>query len=102
MADPVQDKDFLAKRLEEDRQKMAVEVSEMKQDYNISHRLRASIQQFPGPWIIGALLTGFLLSRLPARRKEVYLWSDASPAQPLRDASPSASNRSSTVSGILL
>jgi hypothetical protein len=31
-----QDKDFLAKRLEEDRQRMAVEVSEMKQDY-INH-----------------------------------------------------------------
>src|ERR1700716_854027 len=76
MAKPVEGKDFLAERLEEDRQKMAVQMSELKEDYNLSRRLRASMHKYPWPWIMGAVLTGFLLSRLPARRKEVYLSSD--------------------------
>ncbi len=76
MADPVEDKSILAERLEEDRQKMATQVSELKKDYNVPHRLRGSVQKYPWQWMIGAVLTGFLLSRLPARRKEVYLWPD--------------------------
>ncbi len=71
MVDPVEDKGSLTERLEEDRQKMAVQVSELKKDYNVPRRLRASVQKYPWLWIMGAVLTGFLLSRLPARRKEV-------------------------------
>jgi hypothetical protein len=85
MAEPVEDKDFLAERLEEDRQKMAVQVSELKEDYNVPHRLRASVQKYPWPWVMGAVLTGFLLSRLPARRKEVYLPADRLRSRPPRD-----------------
>jgi hypothetical protein len=48
MAEPVEDKDFLAERLEEDRQKMAVQVSELKADYNVPRRLRASVQNIRG------------------------------------------------------
>ena len=93
MADPAEDKDLLAQRLEEDRQKMAIQASELKQDYNVAHRLKASIQKFPLPWTMGAMLIGFLLSRLPARRKEVYLWSDSLQSVPLEDLSPSASKK---------
>jgi hypothetical protein len=85
MAEPVEDKDFLAERLEEDRQKMAVQVSELKENYNVSHRLRTSVQKYPWPWVMGAMLTGFLLSRLPARRKEVYLPADCLRARPPRN-----------------
>src|SRR5258708_28331160 len=73
MADSVEDKGSLTERLEEDRQKMAVQVSELKKDYNVADRLRASVRKYPWTWITGAVLTGFLFSRLPARRKEVYL-----------------------------
>jgi hypothetical protein len=72
MADPIEDKNFLRERLEEDREKMAIQVRELKQDYNISNRLRASIQRYPWPWLAGSLLTGYLLSRLPERRKVIY------------------------------
>ena len=85
MADPVEDKDSLAERLEEDRARMAIQVSELKEDYNVPHRWRESVQKSPWPWIIGAVLTGFLLSRLPVRRKEVYLWSDPLQRGPLRE-----------------
>ena len=93
MANPGEGKDSLAERLEEDRQKMAIRVGELKEDYNVSHRLRASVQKFPWPWLIGAAITGFLLSRLPARRKEVYLWSDSFQSQPLREIHQLASKK---------
>jgi hypothetical protein len=88
MAESVEDKGFLTERLEEDRQRMAIQMSELKKDYYVANRLRASIQRYPWPWIMGAMLTGFLFSRLPARRKEVYLWSDPSRRRSLREVHP--------------
>jgi hypothetical protein len=76
MADPTEDKDSLMQKLEEDRQKMAVEVSELKEEYNISRWFRACLQKYTWGWVMGAVLTGFLISRLPARKKAVYLWAD--------------------------
>ena len=93
MADPVENKDSLAERLEEDREKMAIQVSELKEEYNVPHRWRASVQKFPWPWIIGAVLSGFVLSRLPTRRKEVYLWSDPLQRGPLREVQPPTSEK---------
>jgi hypothetical protein len=93
MADPVEDKGILAERLEEDRQKMAVQVGELKKDYNVPRRLRASVQRYPWPWIMGAVLSGFLLSRLPARRKEVYLRPDSGGRRPPREMHPLSSDK---------
>jgi hypothetical protein len=93
MAEPVEDKDFLAERLEDDRQKMAVQVSQLKEDYSVPHRLRASVQKYPWPWVMGAVLTGFLLSRLPARRKEVYLSTDPIRSRLLREVGAPASDK---------
>jgi hypothetical protein len=76
MVESVEDKDFLAARLEQDRQKMALQVSELKKDYNLARRLRTSVQRDPWPWLVGAAIIGFLVSWVPARRKEVYLPSD--------------------------
>ena len=73
MAEPVEDKDFVAERLDQDRQKMAMQVGELKEQYNLIRRLRTSVQRDPWPWMIGAVVTGFVLAHLPARRKEVYL-----------------------------
>src|ERR1700730_8135655 len=84
MADSVEDKGFLTERLEEDRQRMAIQVSELKKDYNVANRMRASVQRYPWPWIMGTVLIGFLFSRLPARRKEVYLRLDLFTQVPLR------------------
>ena len=96
MAEPVEDKDFLAERLEEDRQKMVVQVSELKADYNVPRRLRASVQKYPWPWVMGAVLTGFLLSRLPSRRREVYLSPDPVRPSSLREVRGSGSNKDET------
>ena len=93
MAEPLEDKKFLGERLEEDRQKMAVQVAELKEDYNVVRRLRASVQKNPWPWTIAALLVGFLLSRLPARRKEILLSTEPLQRMPSREL-PLAPTRS--------
>ena len=74
MADPLGNKDSLAERLDEDRQQMAIRVSDLKREYNVADRLKESVQKNPWEYIIGGVLIGFLLSHLPARRKEVYVW----------------------------
>ena len=74
MADPLENKDSLAERLEEDRQQMAIRVSDLKRECNVADRLKESVQKSPWEYIIGGVLLGFLLSHLPARRKEVYVW----------------------------
>src|SRR5215469_7364233 len=74
MADPEENKNSLAARLEEDRHRMAEQVSELKKDYDIPRRVNVSIRKYPWIWVAGAVLVGYLLSRLPARRKEVYVF----------------------------
>jgi hypothetical protein len=74
MADSSEEKESLTEQLEKDRQGMAVQVSALKRGYNIGNRIKAAVQQYPWLAVASAVLTGFLLSRLPARRKEVYLW----------------------------
>jgi hypothetical protein len=88
MADAIEDKNSLIDRLEEDRRKMAIQVGELKQDYNVSNRLRASIQKYPWPWLAGSLLTGYLLSHLPERRKVIYSSPDPRQRAPSNQAYP--------------
>jgi hypothetical protein len=105
MAEPLADKGFLSERLEEDRQKMAVQVAELKEDYNVVRRLRASVQKNAWPWTIAALLVGFLLSRLPARRKEVLLSTEPLQRMPSRELplapTPSDNDESSETKKLL-
>ena len=105
MAEPLEDKNFLGQRLDEDRQKMAVRVAELKEDYNVVRRLRGSVQKNPWPWTIAALLVGFLLSRLPARRKEVLLSTEPLQRMPSRELplapTPSDNDESSETKKLL-
>lgn len=84
MADSGEDKDFLTAKLEEDRRKMALEVSELKEELNIARRFEASVRANPWVWSIAAMLVGFIISRLPARKKEVYFWADPVTGKPTR------------------
>lgn len=47
MADSVEDKGLLTERLEEDRRRMAIQVSALMKDYEVANRLRASVQKYP-------------------------------------------------------
>jgi hypothetical protein len=98
MADPTEDKGSLTQKLEEDRQKMADKVSELKEKYNIARWFKASVREYPWCWILAAVLTGFLISRPPARKKEVYLWADPvaqrpAPKIPVQEAKASHAGR---------
>jgi hypothetical protein len=84
MAEPVEDKGLLSQKLEDDRQKMGVQAAELKEEYDVVHRINAAVQKNPSPWVIAALLVGFLLSRLPPRRKEVFVWNEPFQRMPSR------------------
>jgi hypothetical protein len=74
MAEPVKNKGELTEKLEADRQKMAVQAIELQHSFNVSRWFRASVQRYPSGWILGAVIAGFLVSRLPPREKRIYLW----------------------------
>jgi hypothetical protein len=88
MVGPVEDKGSLTDRLDDDRQKMAVQLSKLKEDYNVPRRLRRLVRKYPWSWIMGAVLVGFSFSRLPARRKKVYLWANPLQGRPSREVGP--------------
>ena len=96
MADPLENKDSLAERLDEDRQQMAIRVSDLKREYNVADRLKESVQKNPWEYIIGGVLIGFLLSRLPARRKEVYVWEDQRSRRMPKDGLPTQLDKENT------
>jgi hypothetical protein len=73
MAEPVEDKGVLGRKLEEDRKKMAVQVGELREDYNPLRKVAVSIRKDPLAWIIATALVGVLLSRLLGRPKEILL-----------------------------
>jgi hypothetical protein len=73
MAEPVEDKGVLGRKLEEDRKKMAVQVGELREDYSPLRKVAVSIRKDPLAWIIATALVGVLLSRLLGRTKEILL-----------------------------
>lgn len=73
MAEPLENKGALTDKLEADRQKMALQVTELQHRYDVPRWIRVSVQDYPWRWILGTLIFGVLLSRLPARKKEVYV-----------------------------
>jgi hypothetical protein len=73
MAEPVEDKGVLGRKLEEDRKKMAIQVGELREDYNPVRKVAVSIREDPLAWIVATALVGVLLSRLLGRTKEILL-----------------------------
>lgn len=86
MIDPIEDKSALADRLRDDRQKMALQVGDLKEKYNVLLLLRSSIQKDPWPWIIAAILNDFLISRLPSREKKTYVLANSPQRKFLEEA----------------
>jgi hypothetical protein len=73
MAEPVEDKGVLGRKLEEDRKKMAAQAGELKDDYNPVRKVAVSIRKDPLAWIVATALVGVLLARLLGRPKEILL-----------------------------
>ena len=76
MASSSENKGFLTANLEADRRKIALEMSELKEEFDIGRRFKAAVRENPWTWSIAAMITGFLITLLPARKKEVYVWVD--------------------------
>jgi hypothetical protein len=93
MAEPVEDKDAVTGRLDQDREQLALEAGRLKRQYDVPGKLTASIQRDPVPWVIGATMTGFLLSLLPARPKKIYLARDSDRPRPARKQSTPVSGQ---------
>jgi hypothetical protein len=73
MAEPVEDKGVLGRKLEEDRKEMALRAGDLKDHYNPVRKVVVSIRKDPLAWIIATALVGVLLSRLLGRPKEILL-----------------------------
>mgnify|MGYP006976762806 CR=1 FL=1 len=70
MAEPYDRKAQLVAELEQSRRKMGREFQEIRGGLNVGSRLRAAFFRQKAVWVTGALLGGWLLTRLPVRRKK--------------------------------
>jgi hypothetical protein len=85
MVDPIDDKSALVDGLRDDRQKMTLQVGELKEKYNVLHLLTSSLHKDPWPWIIATSLTGFVISRLASQKKKIYVLADSSRKKSLEE-----------------
>src|SRR4051812_35346833 len=60
-------------RLSDAGEALKTSVEEMKQKLNVTARAKASYTRHPLLWNTGAAVLGFLLARIPARKKVVYV-----------------------------
>ena len=93
MAESAEDKDAVTGRLDQDREQLAIEAGRLRRQCDVPGKLTASIQRDPVPWVIGATVTGFLLSLFPARRKKIYLARDSDRLRPTRKQSTPVSDQ---------
>ena len=69
MVEPIEDKTFLAERLEEDRNELELLARETKEYYNVFAHFKESARKHSWRWMSGALLAGYVLSLLLARQR---------------------------------
>jgi hypothetical protein len=93
MAESAEDKDAVTERLDQDREQLAIEAGRLRRQCDVPGKLTASIQRDPVPWVIGATMTGFLFSLLPARRKKIDLARDSDRSRPARKQSTPVSDQ---------
>ena len=65
------------------RTKLQNEWSQLERDLNMRGHILKSIKNYPWEWAGGASLFGWLLSRIPVRKKRIYLHSSSH--KPVKD-----------------
>ena len=60
-------------RISDAGQALQASAAEMKQKLDVGARVKSSYGKHPGLWNAGAAILGFLLARIPARKKVVYV-----------------------------
>jgi hypothetical protein len=63
----------LAAELERARARLAQNFVALRQDMDVATHLKHSLSEHKGAFIGGATLLGLLLSKLPARKKKIYV-----------------------------
>lgn len=66
-------KDELTAELARARSGLSLHAGQVSYQADVSRRLKSSFRGHVGSWLTGALLTGGLISLLPARQKKVYI-----------------------------
>jgi hypothetical protein len=66
-------KDELIAELARARSGMALHGGQVRYQADVNRRLKASVKENVGRWIAGALVTGGIISLLPARERKVYV-----------------------------
>ena len=73
MASQIDRKAQLQAEIERARGEVAKELRGLRGDLNVQSRVRDAFIHHKAVWMTGAAVTGWLLSRLPTRKKKVYL-----------------------------
>jgi hypothetical protein len=75
MAEPKDEKQRISLELSRTRAKLSEETLLLRQDLDLNRKLANSIRQHSWAWMSLAAAFGWILSRLPARKKKVYIHS---------------------------
>jgi hypothetical protein len=73
MAETNHPKQQIVAALTEVRVQVQNELSHLRRTLNMKQHFLASYKSHPWEWASGAALVGWLLSRLPARKKQIYI-----------------------------
>jgi hypothetical protein len=77
MAETNHPKQQIVAALTEVRVQVQNEMSHLRRTLNMKQHFLASYKNHPLEWASGAAMVGWLLSRLPARKKRIYIYSSA-------------------------
>ena len=73
MADPQNEKERIAAKLARVRTELSDQSLLLRQNLDFGHHMSDSIRRHSWGWISIAAIFGWLLSRLPARKKKIYI-----------------------------
>jgi hypothetical protein len=82
MAETHHKKQQLTTALAEVRIQVQKEISHLRHTLDMKQHILESIKNHPWEWATGAAIFGWLLSRLPARKKRIYI--DSTSQKPLK------------------
>jgi hypothetical protein len=76
MAGTPNKKQQIAGELARDRMQLHDDLLLLRRDLDVRRHIIYSIRDYPWEWVTAGFIVGWLLSRLPARKKKIYIYSD--------------------------
>jgi hypothetical protein len=75
----------LASQLQAARENLSTSISGLREDINISRSFAMSFRRHKAAWLGGSALLGWVLARLPARKKTVKVYIDKRDKQKIKE-----------------